>query len=95
MGQKPTNEEKRLFDMLPYVVPFGGNNIVKCSEAPFIVGYDDTEIPEKISYLKFYDIFTRYSNALLSKSKSLSIDVKVMMEDKMDKAVKEFQELMG
>lgn len=95
MCQKPTNEVTKLFNQIVCKVPFGETTIVECIDAPFIVGYTTTGIQDKISYIKFFDLFMRFKKAESEYGRTLSPDVKMMMKDKMDNAVEDFDKYMS
>lgn len=95
MCQKPTNEVTKLYSQIPCKTPFGETTIIECIDAPFIVGYTTSDIQDKISYIKFFDLYTRFKKAEIEYTKTFSPDIKMMMKDKMDNAIEDFDKYMS
>ena len=92
--EKPTVETKKLFGQINYKTNYGGDMIVECSEAPYLVGHMANDIINTVTYIKFYDIYMRYKKAELEYHRTLNAEKRIMMAQKMESAVKDFEEMM-
>lgn len=92
MGEykKQTNTYKKVWNQLTVKVDWNTDEIIECMEAPFVENMTVNELERGISYLKFFDVFTRYNRAYVTYAQSMLPEIKAQMKVKMDKAISDF-----
>jgi len=88
--KKETSTTKKVWNQLYVKVDWTTDEILECQDAPFVIGLTVSELENGISYIRFYDVYVRYTQAYVVYSKSLLPEIKASMQMKMDKAEQDF-----
>lgn len=88
--KKKTTTFKKVWNQLLVKVNWDTDIILECEEAPFVEGLSIFELENGISYLKFFDIYVRYTRAYVVYAQTLLPEIKAQMQVKMDEAIASF-----